>query len=61
MINCNIDEFNKCEICIKSKMTKQPFHGVERNNNLLDLVLSDICNLNGMYVELWSLILSPTE
>ena len=48
MINCNVDEFNKCEICIKSKMTRQPFHSVERNTNLLDLVHSDICELNGM-------------
>ena len=48
MIICNIDEFNKCEICIESKMTRQPFHSVERNTNLLDLVHSEICELNGM-------------
>ena len=48
MISCNVDEFNKCEICIKSKMTKKPFHSVERNTNVLDLVHSDLCELNGM-------------
>ena len=48
MIICNIDEFNKCEICIESKMTRQPFHSVERNTNLLDLVHSEICEVNSM-------------
>ena len=48
MISYNVDEFNKCEICIKSKMTKKPFHSVERNTDVLDLVHSDICELNGM-------------
>ena len=42
MIICNVDELNK------SKMTRQPFHSVERNANLLDFVHSDICELNGM-------------
>ena len=48
MINCNIDEFNKCKICIKSKMARQPFHSAERNTHLLDLVDSEICELNDM-------------
>ena len=48
MINYNIDENNKCEICIISKMTRQLFHSIETNTNLLDLVQSDICELNGM-------------
>ena len=48
MIICNVDELNKYEICIKSKMTRQSFHSVERNANLLDFVNSDICELNSM-------------
>ena len=48
MINCNIDEFNKCEICIKSKMIRQYFHNIGRNTNLLDLVHSEIYELNDM-------------
>ena len=48
LISCKIDEFNKCEICVKSKMVKKPFHSVERSSNLLDLVHSDICELNGI-------------
>ena len=48
MISCNVDKFNKCKICIKSKMIKKPFHSVERNTNLLELMYSDICELNGM-------------
>ena len=31
-----------------SKMIKKPFHSVERSTNVLDLVHSDICELNGM-------------
>ena len=41
-------ELDKCEICAKSKLTKKPFLGVNRNSNLLDLVHSDICKFNGM-------------
>ena len=48
MIYCNVDELNKCEICIKFKMTRQSFHNIERNVNLLDFVHSNICELNGM-------------
>lgn len=29
-------------------MVKKPFHSVERTSQLLDLVRSDICELNGM-------------
>ena len=39
----------RCETCIESKITKRSFPRVERNNSkLLDLVHSDICELNGV-------------
>jgi len=47
LINFN-GEFDKCEICAKSKLIKKPFPSVKRNSNLLDLVHSDICEFNGM-------------
>ena len=48
LIECDVKNFNKCEICTKSKMIKKPFHSVERSTNLLDLVHSDICEFNSM-------------
>ncbi|RVW93366.1 Retrovirus-related Pol polyprotein from transposon TNT 1-94 [Vitis vinifera] len=48
LIACDTKKFEKCEICVKSKMIKKPFHSVERSSNLLDLVHSDLCELNGM-------------
>ena len=38
----------KCEICVKSKMIKNPFHSVERSSNLLDSIHGDLCELNDM-------------
>ena len=48
MIALDVKEFEKCEICVKSNMIKKPFHNVERSSNLLDLIHSDHCELNGM-------------
>ena len=48
MISCNVDEFNKSKLYVKSKMTKKYFRSIKRNFSLLDLVYSDICALNGM-------------
>ena len=39
---------SKCEVCIQAKMTKKPFPKVERNSQLLELIHSDICEINGM-------------
>ena len=39
---------NKCEVCIQAKMIKKPFSKVERNSQLLELVHSDIFEINGM-------------
>jgi len=47
-INYDINEFDKCEVCVKSKLVKKPFPSVERSSNLLDLVHTDICELNGI-------------
>ena len=48
MIACDAKEFEKCEMCVKSMMIKKPFHNVERSYSLLDLIHSDLCELNGM-------------
>ena len=37
----------RCETCIQAKMTRLPFPKAERNNELLDLVHSDVCEFNG--------------
>ena len=49
LISCNdIGNFEKCETCVKSKMVKKPFYSVDKNSELLDLVHSNICELNDM-------------
>jgi transposase InsO family protein len=48
MISCELTKSDKCEICAESKMIKKPFQSVERSSKLLDLVNTDICELNGM-------------
>ena len=37
---------DKCEVCIRSKFTKKPFPSVERSSQILDLIHTDICELN---------------
>ncbi|URE42102.1 Retrotransposon protein [Musa troglodytarum] len=48
LINYHFNDLHKCKICVKSKMMKKPFKSIERHTNLLDLIHSDICELNGM-------------
>ena len=48
MISCVAKEFENYEICVKSKMIKKPFHNVQRSSNLLDLIHSDLYELNDM-------------
>lgn len=48
LISYKHDEHDKCEICIQAKMTKQPFPRAERNSDLLQLIHSDVCELNGL-------------
>lgn len=46
LISYNHNHSAKCEICIQAKMTKKPFPRTNRNSKLLELVHSDVCELN---------------
>ncbi|KAJ4956023.1 hypothetical protein NE237_012806 [Protea cynaroides] len=46
LFSCNYTSNEKYEICIQAKMTKKHFSSVERSSELLELVHSDICELN---------------
>jgi Integrase core domain/GAG-pre-integrase domain len=48
MLKYDSKEHDKCETCVKSKLTKKPFPSVKRNTSLLELVHTDICELNGI-------------
>ncbi|KAJ9565483.1 hypothetical protein OSB04_001449 [Centaurea solstitialis] len=48
LIEINNKDFEKCETCINSKFTKKPFPSVKRNTSILELIHSDICELNGI-------------
>nr|KAJ0188051.1 hypothetical protein LSAT_V11C900477710 [Lactuca sativa] len=48
MLKYDTNDFEKCETCVKSKFTKKPFPSVKRNTSLLELIHSDICELNGI-------------
>ena len=48
MLNFDKKDFEKCETCVKSKFTKKPFPSVKRNTSLLELIHSDLCELNGI-------------
>ncbi|KAI3496568.1 hypothetical protein L1887_38933 [Cichorium endivia] len=48
MLKFDNKEFEKCETCVKSKFTKKPFPSVKRDTSLLELIHSDICELNGI-------------
>ena len=47
LISCTNDNFGKCETCLQAKMTKKPFPKNERTSKLLEIIHSDICELNG--------------
>lgn len=48
-INLSDNDFSKnCEICVQAKITKKSFPKNERNTQLLELIHSDICELNGV-------------
>ncbi|GJX41931.1 retrovirus-related pol polyprotein from transposon TNT 1-94, partial [Tanacetum coccineum] len=38
---------DKCQICVQAKMKRKPFPKVDRQSEILELVHSDICELNG--------------
>ena len=46
MPNMNVSD-EKCTICTLTKITRKPFPNVQRSSNILDLVHSDICEMNG--------------
>ena len=48
LISYNDSDKDKCEVCIRSKIIKKPFPSVERSSQILDLVHTDICELNGV-------------
>uniref|UniRef100_A0A2N9EEB8 CCHC-type domain-containing protein n=1 Tax=Fagus sylvatica TaxID=28930 RepID=A0A2N9EEB8_FAGSY len=48
LISYKQDVHDKCEICIESKIRKKPFPSTNRDSQLLELVHSDVCELNGI-------------
>ncbi|OMO97119.1 Integrase, catalytic core [Corchorus capsularis] len=44
---CKHDYPDKCEVCAQAKITRKPFPKAERETQILDLIHSDICELNG--------------
>ncbi|GKA50159.1 retrovirus-related pol polyprotein from transposon TNT 1-94 [Tanacetum coccineum] len=47
IISYNDEHKDKCEICVQAKMKRKPFPKVDRQSEILELVHSDICELNG--------------
>nr|GEX30087.1 hypothetical protein [Tanacetum cinerariifolium] len=43
----NGEHKDKCEICVQAKIKRKPFTKVDRQSEMLELVHSDICELNG--------------
>ena len=48
MISYKHDDEKKCEIYIQAKMTKKLFSKLNRNSIMLELIYSDVCELNGV-------------
>jgi hypothetical protein len=48
LIYYNHDNNKNCKICRQAKMTKKPLHTVHRNLQILELIHSDICELNNI-------------
>jgi hypothetical protein len=48
LISYKQDVHDKCEICIESKIKKKPFPSTNRDSQLLELIHSDVCELNGI-------------
>ncbi|GKB04883.1 zinc finger, CCHC-type containing protein [Tanacetum coccineum] len=47
IISYNGEHKDKCKICVQAKMKRKPFPKVDRQSENLELVYSDICELNG--------------
>ena len=41
-----IDNQHKCEVCVEAKMNRRSFHSIEQNSEPLELVHSDVCDMN---------------
>jgi len=39
--------FDKCKICMQTKITRKHFPKIDRSSILLQLVHSDVCNMHG--------------
>jgi hypothetical protein len=39
--------FDKCRICMQTKITRKPFPKIDRSSILLQLVHSDVCDMHG--------------
>ena len=48
LISYKQDVYDKCEICIESKIKNKPFSSTNKDSQLLELVYSDVCELNGI-------------
>src|SRR3954467_11075985 len=46
LIKVDRKELEKCKVCARSKIVRKPFGSVQRESQLLDLVHTDICELN---------------
>ena len=51
-LNCipsfHIDSTHKCETCVEAKLTRTSFQSTERSYNPLDLIHSDVCDLQSI-------------
>ena len=45
---CDHNKSDKCDICVKAKITWKPFSSIKRHSQKLGLIHSDICELNGI-------------
>src|SRR3954467_6244016 len=48
LIKVDRKELEKCKVCARSKIVRKPFGSVQRETQLLDLIHTDICELNGI-------------
>ena len=48
LISYKQDVYDKCEICIESKIRKKSFSSTNRDSQLLELIHSNVCELNGI-------------
>ena len=48
LIKIDKKELEKCEVCARSKIVRKLFGSVQRDSQLLDLIHTDICELNGI-------------